>query len=73
MEEMDDDFSLWQGYKNEVLILILILEDADKNEAMISREYILEKLHRILNEVPIGLHPLLWKKYKEERKKMEGD
>ena len=60
-----------EWYQEEVVKLLAIMEQ-DNEEGMVSREYIKEKLSRILSEIGIGIHPTL-KPYVEKKLKELGD
>lgn len=56
-------------YRKEVAKLLAIVVEGKDIEPMIHRNYVEEKLRRILNEIPIGIHPILEpaaKKYYED-------
>lgn len=47
-------------YQKEVVKLLAIMnQDDTDNNSFISKEYIKEKLNRILSEIGIGIHPTL--------------
>lgn len=58
--------NIFENTKLEVLKLILIIQDCENDS--FHRKYLVEKLERILNDMPIVLHTNLAKRYEEEKK-----
>ena len=46
-------------YRDQIMGLFLILDDADNKDFMITREYVKEKLTMILQETGINFHPAI--------------
>ena len=53
---IEETGSRW--YRKEIAKLVAIVEQ--KNDSIVSREYIAEKLKRILSRIGIGIHPSLY-------------
>jgi hypothetical protein len=65
---MEIQSNVFISYLDELLKLKLLLEQ-NNNDPSISRVYMLEKINRAINEIPIVLHPSLLVKLANERLK----
>jgi hypothetical protein len=61
-EETFLESNIFISFQDELVKLAILLDDFRKrkdNEGMISISYVIDKLNRALNEIPIILHPSL--------------
>jgi hypothetical protein len=72
LEDEEGGSCVFRSFEDEILKLILLFDpefgDSEDTSKKISRHYLLEKLHRAYNKIPINLHPILNLKYLKTRR-----